>query len=98
MKIKTEFITGLLLGLACALVAGFLVFTSIENTAVFVNLLASIVATVACAAVLGLAIPALFRRLNITPQVATGPITLALVDVISLIVYFNLSHWFLSKV
>lgn len=98
LKIKTEFITGLLLGLACALVAGFLVFTSIENTAAFVNLLASIVATVACAAVLGLVIPALFRRLNITPQVATGPITLALVDVISLIVYFNLSHWFLSKV
>ncbi len=95
-KIKTEFITGLFLGLGCALVTGFLVFTSIENIAVFANLLTSIVVTMACAAVLGLVMPSLFRRLNITPQVATGPITIALVDVISLILYFNLSRLFLS--
>jgi magnesium transporter len=95
-KIKREFTTGALLGVACALIAGILALSwKADPTPVFV-LVGSVVASVTCAAVLGLVMPYLFRWLNRGPQVAAGPIALASADVVSLLVYFNFARWFLS--
>ena len=52
--------------------------------------------SVACAAVLGLAMPYLFWMLRRNPQVAAGPIALASADAVTLLVYFNLARWLLA--
>ena len=50
----------------------------------------------ASAAVIGMAIPSLLRRLKLDPQVAAGPIALAASDVLTLLIYFNLARWLLA--
>jgi Mg/Co/Ni transporter MgtE len=47
-------------------------------------------------AVLGLAMPFLFRMLKGKPQVAAGPIALASADAVTLLVYFNFARWLLA--
>jgi len=48
---------------------------------------------VTCAAVLGLALPFLLKLLKRDPSVASGPIALALADMLTLLAYFNLAGW-----
>jgi magnesium transporter len=51
---------------------------------------------VACAAVLGLAMPYLLWMLRRNPQVAAGPVALASADAVTLLVYFSLARWLLA--
>jgi magnesium transporter len=51
---------------------------------------------VAGAAALGLAMPNLLRLLRRDAQVAAGPIALALSDMLTLLLYFNLARWLLA--
>jgi magnesium transporter len=59
-------------------------------------LVGGIAGGVAGAAVLGLALPVLLRLLRLEPRVAAGPIALAGADVITLLLYLNLSRWLLG--
>ena len=47
----------------------------------------------ACAA--GLAIPTLLHAFKLDPKIAAGPITLAVTDVLTLLLYFSLATWLL---
>jgi len=40
-------------------------------------------------------VPNLLRRFKLDPQVAAGPVVLALTDLITLLCYFNLARWLL---
>jgi magnesium transporter len=95
-KVKFELGTGLLLGVACGVIAGMAVFLWKGDPAATLSLLGSIVASVACATVLGFAMPYLFHTLKSTPQVAAGPIALASADAVTLLVYFNIARWLLT--
>ena len=53
-------------------------------------LLAGITGGVASAAAIGLTMPYLLRKLKRDPQVAAGPIALAVADMVTLLIYFNL--------
>ena len=46
-----------------------------------------------CAAAMGVAMPILLRLLRGDPQVAAGPIALAVSDMITLLIYLNLARW-----
>jgi magnesium transporter len=46
---------------------------------------------------LGVAVPSVVRRLKLNPQVAAGPIVLAIADVFALLFYFSLSGWLLER-
>ena len=46
--------------------------------------------------VAAVAVPFLLRILRRDPQVAAGPIALAVADMMTLLVYFNLARWLLS--
>ncbi len=96
LKIKFELATGALLGLACGLIAGIAVFIWKGDLIAMFHLLVSITASVACAAVLGLALPYLFYTLKRNPQVAAGPLALATTDTLTLLLYFNLARWLLG--
>jgi magnesium transporter len=59
-------------------------------------LVESIAAGVTAAAIVGMALPYLLRLLKRNPQLAAGPIALALADMITLLVYFNLARALLT--
>ncbi len=95
-KIRFEATTGSLLGLACGLIAGIAVFIWKGDLVASLCLLASIVASMACAAAAGFAMPYLFHTLNRNPHVAAGPVALASADALTLFVYFNVARWLLG--
>lgn len=52
----------------------------------------SVCASVVTASLLGVAIPALLHGLKLDPKIAAGPVTLAVVDIFTLLFYFNLAR------
>lgn len=92
-RLKFEFTTGSLLGVACGLIAGTAVFIWKGDPIATLCLLGSIVTSAACAAALGLAMPYLLRTLNRNPQVAAGPVALASADALTLLLFFNVARW-----
>jgi magnesium transporter len=92
-RLRTEFITALLLGLTC----GVLVATvslgfgrAVNRPRVFLTLLASIGGAMLVAATIGSFVPRLMRRFGADPKFASGPVTLMAVDVTSTLTYLGL--------
>ena len=92
VKLRREAMTGLMLGAASSLLVGLVAFLWIWNSRFAICLFAAITGGVACAAVIGVAIPNVLRLLKRDPQVAAGPIALAGADMVTLLVYFNLAR------
>ena len=95
-KMHREFLVGLLLGGASGLTVGMVALIWLGQLPLAFCVLGGIAAGVASAAVLGATVPNLLRRLKLDPQVAAGPVVLALADVITLLCYFNLARWLLN--
>lgn len=91
-KLKTEAMTGMFLGVACALVVSLVSFFWLGQIRVAVSLLGGIAGGVTAAALIGVAMPNVLRMLNREPQVASGPVALALTDMVTLLVYFTLAR------
>jgi magnesium transporter len=69
----------------------------LRHVSLVLCLLGGIAAGVAAAAVVGLTMPYLLRILKRDPQVAAGPIALAVSDMLTPLVYFNLARWMLGS-
>jgi magnesium transporter len=95
-KLRWELLTGLLLGCASGLLVGLVAVFWQGRLRVALCLLGGIGGGVAGAAVVGMAMPNLLRLLKRDPQVAAGPIVLALADMLTLLIYFNLARWLLG--
>ncbi len=95
-KLRSEFVTGLMLGTASGAVVALTALVWLGQKRVACCLAGGIAGGVAGAAVLGLAMPILLRLLRLEPRVAAGPIALAGADVITLSLYLNLSRWLLG--
>ncbi len=92
-KLSREVVTGILLGLASGLAVGLVALVWIRDVPlVGVTVLGGIAGGVAAAAVIGVAIPNVLHILRRDPQVAAGPIALALTDMVTLLCYFNLAR------
>ncbi len=83
--------TAVLLGTACGLVVGLIVWiwrgAGLAGFAIGASLLLAL-----CAACLfGLSVPALLHALKLDPKIAAGPLTLALTDIFTLLFYFSLA-------
>lgn len=94
-KLHRELRVGLLLGGAAGLLVGMAALAWLGQWRLALCVIGGIAGGVASAAVLGAAAPNLFRRLKLDPQVAAGPLVLALTDVITLVCYFTLARWLL---
>jgi magnesium transporter len=95
-KLRRELLTGLLLGGASGLLVGIVALVWLGQVRVLLCLLGGIAGGVSAAAVLGIATPNLLRLLRRDPQVAAGPIALAVADMLTLLLYFNLARWLLA--
>jgi magnesium transporter len=91
-KLSREVLTGLLLGTACALLVGMTAALWKGDWRVTLCLVVGITGGVTAAAAIGLAMPYLLRLLKQDPQVAAGPIALAIADMLTLLLYFNLAR------
>lgn len=79
---------GLLLGIGCALTVGIIVLPW-QGAAVAACLVVSIVATVTVASLIGTMVPTILHSFERDPRVASGPITLAMTDVLTLTIYLG---------
>jgi magnesium transporter len=91
-RLKREFTTGLLLGVVSAAVVALVSIVWLRDYRVAVCLLVGIGGGMTAAALIGVAMPNLLRILRRNPQVAAGPIALAVADMFTLLVYFTLAR------
>jgi magnesium transporter len=94
--LRLEFIIALVLGLGGGISVGVIALLWKKQLMATVVIVLSIVFSMISACLLGIIIPALIRRLRIDPKIASGPIVLAVSDVVTLIFYFNIANWLLS--
>lgn len=94
-KLRSEFATGFLLGLASGSVLALVALVWPGQIVVSLCLAGGVAGGVAGAAVLGLGIPILLHRLRLEPRVAAGPIALAGADLMAILLYLNLARWLL---
>jgi magnesium transporter len=67
-----------------------------DSPMVGVSVGASIAVAIGGASILGAGIPVALSRFKIDPAVATGPIVTTIIDVVGIVVYFNIAHWMLG--
>jgi magnesium transporter len=91
-KIRMEIVTGLLLGLAAGITVSLAAWFWRGDSKVMLALIGGIAGGAACAAVLGVAMPTILKLFKRDPQVAAGPIALALSDMATLLIYFYMAH------
>jgi magnesium transporter len=91
-RMKRELLTGLLLGSVSAAVVATVSIVWLHNYRVALCLLVGIGGGMTAAALIGVAMPNLLRILRRNPQVAAGPIALAMADMLTLVVYFSLAR------
>ncbi|MBL8891089.1 MAG: magnesium transporter [Planctomycetaceae bacterium] len=95
-KLQTEMLTGLLLGLSCGTVVSLVAVIWLQQWLVPVCLAGGLIGGITLAAVIGVAIPNVLRWLNREPQVAAGPVSLAVTDMVTLLLYFGLARWLIA--
>jgi magnesium transporter len=95
--LRLEMIIALVLGLGGGVSVGLIALLWKKQVAVTIVILLSIFLSMTTACILGIIIPALIRKLRIDPKISSGPIVLAVSDVVTLIFYFNLANWLLAK-
>lgn len=94
-KVGCEAIVGLMLGLFCGFIVGCIAFLWRGSFRAGMGLFAGIAGGVAASAAIGAILPYLLRMFRRDPRLASGPIALALSDMVTLIWYFNLCRWLL---
>ncbi|WP_437228864.1 magnesium transporter [Planctomicrobium sp. SH661] len=94
-SVGQEILEGLLLGLFCGLIVGIVAYAWKGDARAGLSLCIGILGGVAASAALGVALPFLLKMFRRDPQVASGPIALALADMVTLLLYFNLGRWLL---
>ena len=86
--LRREFVTAVLIGLACGSVVTAIVSIWRHDLRAAATIGGSIALSLVTASLFGLAVPSLLHRFNLDPKIAAGPVTLALADVCALLIYF----------
>ena len=93
---RRELETALLLGAACGLVVGLIVWLWRNSGAAAFVIGGSIALSLVTACGFGLGVASLLHRFKLDPKIAAGPITLALADFFALVIYFT-SAWLVLR-
>lgn len=90
-QVKREIMSTALLGAACGSLVGLVALLWRGDLLASVVIGFSILGSVCFAGLIGLGTPTLLHRINEETKIAAGPITLAMADIVTLIIYFNLA-------
>src|SRR5881394_3034710 len=93
---RRELVTALLLGAACGLVVGLVVWLWRNNGAAAFVIGGSIALSLVTACGFGLGVASVLHWFRLDPKIAAGPITLALADFFALVIYFT-SAWLVLR-
>jgi magnesium transporter len=91
-RLGRDVATAILLGAGCALVVAGLVVAFGQPASIAFAVSMTIFLTMAVATLVGVALPTLVGRTRRDPRIASGPIVLATVDFVALLIYFNLAR------
>jgi magnesium transporter len=83
--------TAAMLGAACGLVVGLIVWLWRGTGLAGFTIGASILLALCAACFFGLSVPALLHALKLDPKISAGPVTLAFTDLFTLLFYFSLA-------
>jgi len=89
---RREVGTALLLGTACGFLVSLIVWIWRGNPMAAIAIGSSIVLTLCVASLFGLSVPALLHKLKLDLKIAAGPVTLAITDIATLLIYFSLAE------
>ena len=89
--LRREVSTAALLGGACGLVVGLIVWLWRGEALAGFVIGTSILLALCAACIFGLSVPSLLHAVRLDPKIAAGPVTLALTDVFTLLFYFSLA-------
>ena len=92
---RREAVTALLLGTACGIVVGLIVWVWRGNPLAALSIGSSIFLTLCAACFFGLTVPTILHALKLDPKIAAGPVTLAFTDISTLLFYFGVASWLL---
>jgi magnesium transporter len=95
-KLRAEFATGLMLGVAAGAVVALVALVWLGQGRMALALLGGVAGGVTGAALLGVALPFVLRFMHLEPRVAAGPVALAGADIVTILMYFNLARWLLA--
>jgi magnesium transporter len=87
--------SGLLLGLGSGIIVFFITWAWRGHAAAAFVIGISIAGAGLIAAAVGLSVPSLLHALKLDPKIAAGPMTLAIADVLTLLLYLSLASWLL---
>jgi magnesium transporter len=96
-RLRSEVLTGAYLGTAAASLVASVAFLWLRHYEVMVSVLAGITGGIICAALIGVSVPHLLHLLNRKPEIAAGPVALALTDLAALLLYFTIARSLLSS-
>ena len=88
-----EFATALMLGGSFGGIVGILAWLWRGSGATAFVIGGSIGLSIVIACLVGVVVPAMLHRFKLNPQIAAGPVSLAMADVFTLLVYFNLASY-----
>lgn len=92
---RKEFATALMLGAMCGLVVTMVAWLWRGNGTAALVIGGSIAVSMVAACLIGVLVPAVLHRFKLDPRIAAGPVSLALADVFTLLVYLNLATFVL---
>ncbi len=94
--LQKEIIVGVIVGLICGMLVGGAASLWQENNNLGAALAISMSVSIILSGVVGSCLPFLFRLVKIDPALSSGPIVLATCDIMTLLIYFKVSSFFLS--
>ncbi len=89
--IRKETISALMLGGACGLVVGVTAWLWRGQAGAALVIGGSIAISMVVACLIGLSVPAALHRFKLDPKIAAGPVSLALADICTLLIYLNVA-------
>lgn len=93
--LRRELGAAVLLGGACGLLVGAIVWAWHQTSLPALAIGSSIALALTAACFFGLSVPALVHALKLDPRIAAGPLTLACTDLSTLVCYFGVAAWLL---
>ncbi len=93
-----EMMTGLMMGLICAVVVTGIVYVWKDNLIIGLLVGSALSCSILVATLAGSFIPLLMHKMGVDPAVASGPFITTLNDVTSLLIYFSLATTFLKYI